>query len=165
MRQWSVAVTVDGDGIGGRAEDLAAVIADTLSELAPAIAISGGAVTVRVAMKESDVEDAVASGVGEVRRALASAGLSAEVRDVQATEWATFEERLEEPTYPELVGITEIADLLGTSRQRASELARSPKFPTPLADLAAGPVWLKPTVARFLREWDRKPGRPRSKSA
>lgn len=62
---------------------------------------------------------------------------------------------------PELVGVSEIAELLGVSRQRVGELRRQPGFPAPIAELRAGPVWSRPSLDRFLRSWPRKPGRPR----
>jgi len=75
----------------------------------------------------------------------------------------TFEEQdreLATPNFPELVGVSEVADLLGVSRQRASALAKSSGFPLPVAVLAAGPVWTRPSLNRFVDEWPRKNGRP-----
>ena len=40
-----------------------------------------------------------------------------------------------------LMGISEIAQLLGVSRQRAHQLAQSEDFPKPIAVLAAGKIW------------------------
>lgn len=84
------------------------------------------------------------------------------ITSVEVIEWNEFERRLDEPTYPEVVGVSELADLAGVSKQRASALARGANFPVPFADLASGPVWIKPNVMRFLETWERKPGRPRS---
>jgi hypothetical protein len=63
------------------------------------------------------------------------------------------------------VGVTEIAQELGVSRQRVSELRTRPDFPAPIAELAAGPVWKLSNLRRFIREWPRKPGRPGRRSA
>jgi hypothetical protein len=63
------------------------------------------------------------------------------------------------------VGVTEIARELGVSRQRVSELRGRADFPAPVAELAAGPVWKLSNLKRFIREWPRKPGRPRGESA
>jgi hypothetical protein len=54
----------------------------------------------------------------------------------------------------ELVGVTEIADVLGVSRQRASQLASTKGFPEPLAKLACGQIWEREAVE--LWEKDRK---------
>jgi len=40
-----------------------------------------------------------------------------------------------------LAGVREVAELLGVSRQRVSQLAEKPDFPKPLDRIAAGPVW------------------------
>jgi hypothetical protein len=68
---------------------------------------------------------------------------------------------LARPTFPELVGIREIAGLLDVTPQRVSALCRSGSFPLPAAELRAGPVWTAMSVRRFVDEWKRQPGRPR----
>ncbi len=80
---------------------------------------------------------------------------------IEVTEWNEFERQLERPTYPDLLGVSELAGLLGVSRQRASELAHSTHFPSPTAELASGPVWFANNVQRFVHDWKREPGRPR----
>ncbi len=61
-----------------------------------------------------------------------------------------------------LLGLTEIAGLLGVSKQRVDQLRRERvDFPQPVAELAAGPVWKLPMLKRFIAGWQRKPGRPR----
>ena len=73
--------------------------------------------------------------------------------------------QLAEPTYPPVLGIAELADMLRTSKQRASQVARTQNFPRPYAELASGPVWLKPNVMHFVENWERRPGRPRKVDA
>jgi DNA-binding CsgD family transcriptional regulator len=61
------------------------------------------------------------------------------------------------------LGVSEVAELLGVSKQRVSELRRThPEFPEPVADQAAGPVWAKSSLGLFLDEWPRRAGRPAS---
>lgn len=60
-----------------------------------------------------------------------------------------------------LVGLAEIAAILGVSKQRVGELRRRPDFPRPVAELASGPVWKLSMLKRFVAGWQRKPGRPR----
>jgi predicted DNA-binding transcriptional regulator AlpA len=51
-----------------------------------------------------------------------------------------------------LVGAAEIADLLGVSRQRVNELARtSQEFPSPVAELAAGRIWERESIEAWAR--------------
>jgi prophage regulatory protein len=62
-----------------------------------------------------------------------------------------------------LLGIAELAQLLGVSRQRAVQIADSyDDFPAPVVELAAGRVWLGEDVERWIkRHPDRRPGRGR----
>lgn len=73
--------------------------------------------------------------------------------------------RLELPSLPSLVGVSEAAEILGVSKQRVSELHRDSRLPPTVADLAAGPVWVKNQIAAFVDRWQRKPGRPRGSVA
>lgn len=50
-----------------------------------------------------------------------------------------------------LVGITEIAEMLGVSRQRVGQLAESyPDFPKPEAELSAGRVWSRAAIETWM---------------
>jgi hypothetical protein len=92
--------------------------------------------------------------------ALEKAQISGEFMRLQIASGEEFERELaEQPeTY---AGVTEVAGLLGVSRQRVSELRSSGTLPAPVAELAAGPVWRVSTLQRFIETWERKPGRPR----
>jgi hypothetical protein len=168
MNEWSVAVTVEPHRPGSEAvpDGQVADLAEALADHAPAISTGRAELTLRIAWKATDAGAAVAGAVPAILDALRHAGWRDPlVRKLEVTHWMLFEEELQEATYPDLVGISEIAELLGTSRQRASELARSPKFPAAHAELAAGPVWLRPNITRFIQHWDRRPGRPRAKTS
>ena len=55
-----------------------------------------------------------------------------------------------------LLGTTEVAALLGLSRQRVHQLATDdPGFPAPAVRLAAGPVWEREAI----EGWARSAGR------
>jgi prophage regulatory protein len=56
------------------------------------------------------------------------------------------------------VGVTEIGDLLGVSRQRADQLTRTERFPEPVAVLSAGRIWRRVDV----QDWARATGRTMS---
>jgi len=49
-----------------------------------------------------------------------------------------------------LVGLAEIADLLGVSRQRADQLSREAGFPNPVASLKGGRIWRTEDVEAWL---------------
>jgi FtsZ-interacting cell division protein YlmF len=51
----------------------------------------------------------------------------------------------------ELVGVAEIAQMVGVSRQRINELVRSdPDFPSPEAELAAGRIWIRQDIEKWM---------------
>jgi predicted DNA-binding transcriptional regulator AlpA len=56
----------------------------------------------------------------------------------------------------DLVGVTEVREMLGVSRQRVHQLVRDrPDFPEPVAELASGKIWLR----RDVEQWARRAGR------
>lgn len=61
-----------------------------------------------------------------------------------------------------LVGLTEIAAMLGVSRQRASQIVRAyDDFPAPVAELASGRIWETAAVEAWAEAHPvRPPGRP-----
>src|SRR5688572_7974468 len=62
----------------------------------------------------------------------------------------------------ELVGVAEIAELLGVSRPRAHQLIEAyDDFPKPVSDLSVGRVWARAAVELWVAlHPDRRPGRP-----
>lgn len=59
-------------------------------------------------------------------------------------------------TDDELVGAAEVADLLGVSRQRVHQLSGQPSFPKPVAVLAAGSIWRRIDIERWMRDTGRE---------
>lgn len=60
-----------------------------------------------------------------------------------------------------LGGVTEVAELIGISRQRFADLRARADFPAPVAELASGPVWDIDAVRRWAGSGARRgPGRP-----
>lgn len=50
----------------------------------------------------------------------------------------------------DLVGVAEIAEMLGVTRQRVHAIVKTdPTFPEPVAVLSAGKVWLRPDVEKW----------------
>lgn len=78
----------------------------------------------------------------------------------EAREINTFHAELEVSNFPAVLGTTEVTKVLGVSRQRLHELRAAGRFPEPIAELAATPLWIRSTVDSFLAGWKRKPGRP-----
>ncbi len=64
----------------------------------------------------------------------------------------------------ELVGVAEIAQTFGVSKQTAVKYSQRPDFPEPLDRLASGPVWRRTAVAAWGKEHlPLRTGRPPNK--
>jgi len=60
-----------------------------------------------------------------------------------------------------LVGLAEVADVLGVSKRTAARYTTRSDFPEPVARLRAGPVWLEEDVLAWARsEPSARPGKP-----
>ncbi len=157
-QEWSVAVAIGGSSL--TEEEVEAVL-DHLATDAPVVSYGPGSTHVQLSVVAGTVLGAARCAEAKVRSALAAAGV--ETFSLEGMEIVTADDlaaSLEVPVVPTLVGVREIADLLGVTKQRASELARTAGFPPPLTTLAAGPVWAETTVRKFVETWQRRPGRP-----
>ncbi len=110
--------------------------------------------------------EAVRVGVGAFERACGRIGLAhGGIARVDVMTDAYLDRWLNQEA-ERYAGVSEIAALFGVSRQRVAELRVRPGFPAPVAELSAGPIWKVASLNRFLRQWERRPGRPRkAKSA
>lgn len=160
--EWSVAVSaliVEGEGVD--VDDLANIV----EILEPYAAIAGGQgnrLDVRLTVSNSSPSSAVEVAVDLLTEAAEKVGLGPpSILSLEALTAPALEAQLNEANFPALLGISEIAELLEVNRQRASQIARTQRFPAPVAELAMGPVWTEPSVRRFLDQWTRQPGRPR----
>jgi hypothetical protein len=124
------------------------------------VAVSPGRYGCRFDVDAPTSLEAVTEADEVFRKAVAVAGLPAwPVVRLEAVSVEELEADLARATFPRLVGVAELAEILGVSRARASELAHSsPDFPPPTVRLASGPVWTEPSVRRFIEAWRRRPG-------
>lgn len=53
----------------------------------------------------------------------------------------------------EILGTSEVAKVLGVSKQRIHALRKNKKFPQPVVVLAATPIWDSREINAFLRDW------------
>ena len=63
----------------------------------------------------------------------------------------------------DLVGLAEVAELLGTRRQQAVRWTQQADFPEPVARLRMGPIWRRADVTRWAKQ--REPNGRRKRSA
>jgi len=155
MREWTVGVEWDAE---------APVTNEALDALMEAAGVATGEpgnprVGTRVTVDAWDAPSAAADVIKFATAVIPGAVASIEVLTIEEDD-----RRLAMPALPELVGISEVATILGVTRQRASALQGVAGFPAPVAVLASGPVFRRGDLSRFEESWARKPGRPPSDS-
>lgn len=163
---WSVLVEHVTESTGGQLATLDErldVFADAVEEHDGVVGGGGSSYSVRLSVR---AEDAAMAAV-HAREIAWKAARLADLPEwpcvhLDAVAHDSLRGVLDAVALPEVVGAAEVSRILSISRQRLAEL-RSKKvdFPRPLADLAAGPVWLRPAIDRWAAGWDRRPGRPR----
>lgn len=138
---------------------------DVLADFAP-VAVSGGPRwSVAITLEAAAPHDALGMAGQLVEEAAMKVGLPRwPIVRAEAVRDDEQERELREPNFPAVIGTAEVTELLGVSRQRLYELRTAGRFPEPMTELAAGPVWLRSTVDSFLENWNRKPGRPRGRT-
>lgn len=112
---------------------------------------STGRLQVTVEVDGATLEEAVAGGLGTAARAV---GRLQPVRLlVQSTAAYDADTAHPAPLDVDLVGISEIAAILGVSRQRAGKLADGPDFPAPVAQTSRGRLYTRGSVTAFNEWW------------
>lgn len=53
----------------------------------------------------------------------------------------------------DILGTSEVAHVLGVSKQRIHALRKDDRFPKPFKNLASSPLWDKREIDNFLRQW------------
>lgn len=162
---YSVRLTFEGKGdLDDEAVmDLAGELEDPYSG---AVSHRGSTFTVQLAVSRGYGVDRLDAILRDVTDDVSSIAFGIGLHDVDVVEaeimlWDRFEAQLNEPTFPDIIGVSELSELLKVSKARASELARFPGFPAPIAILKSGPVWVEANVKHYAETWVRKPGRPK----
>lgn len=174
-RLYNVSIETWGEGVGSVDDEalsaLVAVLRDVgaVGPVAGAGGLGGGpgaTFSVKVVGSGSDAFARVASTAVEIfDAACEKAGIShGGVARLDILTEPYLERDLERDP-EEYAGVSEVAALLGVSRQRVSELRARDGFPEPIAELASGPVWAVTSLRSFVANWPRKPGRPARRKA
>ena len=74
--------------------------------------------------------------------------LEIELVEIKTTE--RQDRDLEVSNLPELVGLAEIADMAGTTRQRVFQMTANRGFPFPVMELRSGRLWNKAAIESYL---------------
>jgi len=161
-REWNVSIEITHELGAGRALRVLERMQQTLQRYAAAGAAGPTSLDVLLSVDAESPTTAMTRGLRAFLSALvrARAAKGAEIVSVEIELPEHLERKLEQQNQITLVGIRELADLLGVTRQRASQIAATRNFPVPLAKLAAGPVWSKASLTWFLEDWASEPRRP-----
>jgi len=159
---YNVLAEYSGEVSEGKAEHITDVLLETLPSAAIGIDRTGLSLRFSLVTKDeytfgqmSDEAERIADS------ALHDAGLeNMRLQRLQVQNDAALEREITTPNLPELVGLTEIAWILGVSKQRVGQLRERDDFPKPVAELRSGPVWARPMLDRFIDDWPRRSGRP-----
>ena len=171
MSNWSVLIETAGPSdlyepdVDDEMEDKVDDLIDGLAEYGPSVSYNAHKLSVRLSVPADSYDPAgAATQAQDLWKQFADkVEISWPIVRLEVVAGDVLEAELANPAVPELLGVKELADQLGVSRQRASELARSSHFPTPSAILASGPIWTAAAVATFLALWERRAGRPRNR--
>jgi hypothetical protein len=167
---WNITIEVEGPREEIEGLDLLSALNDLLVTLEPYDPVvigpapdSSGVARygVDLTLATATLDEAYGWALSAFREASDKAGLPVwPVVRMEALTNEALDASLALPGFPALLGVAELAEVLHVSKARASELAHSPTFPPPIMVLAAGPIWLKASVMRYVETWDRRPGRP-----
>jgi len=160
-KEWTAEVTIEAASNRGFVDEDAERLMDELIDSGPVISLGTDRLTMGFQVGAEGPVTAATRAVARASRACVGAGVGDISSRIVRIEIMTPEELAREVDRPELVGVAEIATMLGVSKQRVSELSREAWFPPPLKELAAGPVWTHDSIQRFVKTWPRKPGRPK----
>lgn len=163
MEGWTVTIDVACQP-GDIPPDALGDLLDSMADYGAAASTSRDASRYSITFSFAAVDQSSAfhTGLELVHRYAEKVGLPDEpVVRIELATLAEHDAELAAPAFPALVGVSEIAKILGVSRQRAGAIARGSGFPRPVEELAAGPVWRRSDLGHFLRDWARRPGRPR----
>ncbi|MEU6979641.1 hypothetical protein [Streptomyces sp. NPDC046371] len=134
---------------------------EQLAAAHPAVGTApNGNLSVRIFVEASTARQAIDTGLKTVSAAMKRLGSHDPVVGVEVMTEDELDRRNDEPVVPDLVGVGEIAEMFGVQRARAAQLTSRDDFPPPVAQLKAGPVYVKEQVEAFGRRWDRRGGRP-----
>lgn len=146
-------------------EGLAELLAESLATHQATVTFEQANVAARFDVEASTLRIAVTNGIKAMADALDALGIPHVLTSAEVSTYDVLDAELARPAVPELVGMAEIATLLGVSRQRAHELSDRPDFPSPVQPLAAGAVYIKAQVEAFNGRWERRKGRPKKSAA
>jgi hypothetical protein len=144
------------------ADDLIVRMRRQLETLHPSVGHApNGHLYARVFIVNTTLRQATDAAIKYVTAAAKEVGVAYNVVGLEVLTLEEVDRRTKEPPVPELVGVSEIADILKVaSRQRAKQITELDGFPPPVTHLKSGPVYLAEQVRAFKERWHRAGGHP-----
>jgi transcriptional regulator with XRE-family HTH domain len=103
-----------------------------------------GTITIGLVGNAPSASAAIRDALERFAFLMMSAGLTLEPREIRTQSTGRR-------SVPDLAGTSEIAEILGVTKSRVSQLIRSERFPARVARLAMGPIYLKRDIDDFER--------------
>lgn len=105
--------------------------------------------SVQLTVEAATARQAIDTALKAATAACRDASVNTTVVGVELLTEDEQERRLASPVIPDLVGLSEVGEILGVSKQRAGQLADTDDFPTAVARLKSGPVFVAEQVRGF----------------
>lgn len=136
-------------------------LSDRFDELDWSVALGpDSSVSVTAFLDDDPWTEHLPSVIRIAQHVLADVGVAAEMVKIEAMTEEQRDEEATRPQLPDLVAATDVAKILGVSRQRVNQLHHDHRdFPQPVVSTGAGSLWTRYAIERFRVSWDRRPGR------
>ena len=144
MKQgWSVTI----EGRADRVLDLDEVM-DRLKPHHPSVQGAGELLAATVTIEAPSGQQAIDQAHEVLVAAITPARLTIDGIEAITEERQALE--VERSNIPDLVGLAEIAELAGTTRQRVFQMTANKGFPAALLELRSGRLWSRPAITSYL---------------
>lgn len=142
-------------------DDVVAQLGEALPEHGGSCLADEGRVTARVTVQAEHAVQAATGGLELLAGLLPERVDAHEPATLTVATWQDHLSRLA-PGMPGAMGLSDVADFLGTSRQQVHRMRKEPSvgFPEPVATTSSGPIWWQGHVEEFATQWRRQRGRP-----
>lgn len=161
MNEWSVYVQVAA-AVDGDPADETAALQNELDELDLDAVVGGPSdgYGAQLTIVAADARAAADRAMEALRVAAETAGLpEGSIVRLEVMTVDELDRDLARPQVPPLISPTEAAEIVGVTRQRVSQFARThPDWPMPVLRTASGPLYHEAAVRRFSETYDRTPG-------
>lgn len=147
MKEWTASIKYGFDGAAPQLDvDTKAEFLSNLAGRCAVFSMSDRYLGLTFDLRAPDFEMAISVAKTAADDAFSAIGLApAEV--VQAEVISKQLAREEDRVTPDFMGVAEVAEYLGVTKQRVAQLAKTKRFPAPIVKLSATPVWSGKTIS------------------